>query len=143
MIVVDASVAVKWIQVEAHSDRALALFDDCMQGGETVLAPPLLPFEIANILRQRMVRQGLPLADADQLMADFLTFPVILLAPAGLYQQAIALADAHRLPAAYDAHYIALAQSSGCDLWTDDRRLIRTLGGALPFVRAIEHYPLP
>ena len=143
MIVLDASVAVKLVFPEQHSDRALALLNATIQTGDTVLAPPLLPFEVANAIRQRMIRQGLALPRADQIMIRFLSFPITLTAPAGLYNQAIALADAHNLPAAYDAHYVALAQSQSCDLWTDDQRLIRTVGGSLSFVRAIATYPIP
>src|SRR5215208_2990501 len=143
MIVLDASVAVKLVFPEQHSDRALALLNAAIQTGDTVLAPPLLPFEVANAIRQRMIRQGLALPRADQIMTRFLAFPILLTAPAGLYNQAITLADAHNLPAAYDAHYVALAQSQSCDLWTDDQRLIRTVGGSLSFVRAIATYPIP
>ena len=77
------------------------------------------------------------------IVLDFLAFPITLTAPARLYNQAIALADAHNLPAAYDAHYLALAETLTCDLWSDDQRLIRTVGGALSCVRAISTYPLP
>src|SRR5262249_30862427 len=141
MIVLDASAAVKLVFPEQHSDRALALLNATIQAGDPVLAPPLLPFEVANTIRQRMIRQGLALSRADQIMTHFLSFPIVLTAPAGLYNRAIALADAHNLPAAYDAHYLALAQSQSCDLWTDDLRLIRTVSGSLSFVRPIATYP--
>jgi predicted nucleic acid-binding protein len=90
-----------------------------------------------------MIREGLALVDADELIARFLALPVTLQAPAGLSQQALAVAAAHGLPAAYDAHYVALAQRLGCDLWTDDQRLVRQLGGPLPFVRSLARYPMP
>lgn len=35
---------------------------------------------------------------------------------------------------------MCLAQTPGCDLWTDDRRLLGALGGTLPFVRWIGDY---
>jgi predicted nucleic acid-binding protein len=54
MICVDASVAVKWILNEENSDRANALYRAAMRTGETIVAPPLLPLEVTNILRQRM-----------------------------------------------------------------------------------------
>jgi predicted nucleic acid-binding protein len=47
------------------------------------------------------------------------------------------LADEHNLPAAYGAHDVALAELLGAALWTADRRLLRALGGRLPFVRWI------
>ncbi len=86
MIVLDASVAAKLILPEQSSAQARALVAVCMQTADRMAAPSLLPFEIANILRQRMVRQGLPLADADTLMGDFLAYPIDLVAPAGLWR---------------------------------------------------------
>ena len=56
MICVDASVAAKWILPEEHSARALALVTTAARAGEAIVAPPLMPFEIANILRRRIVR---------------------------------------------------------------------------------------
>ncbi len=60
-----------------------------------------------------------------------------------LHHDALTLCDAHLLPAAYDAHYVALAQHLGCLFWTDDQRLLRLVGAVLPFVRALETYPTP
>jgi predicted nucleic acid-binding protein len=144
MIVVDASVAGKWLfPHEVRARQALALLTQSTRQGDPIVAPHLLPFEVANIVRQRMIRERLALVDADQLMVRFAALPVTLQTPTGLSQQALAIADAHGLPAAYDAHYVALAQQLGCDLWTDDQRLIRQIASSLPFVRPLAHYPLP
>src|SRR5579885_2925801 len=142
MIVVDASVAAKWVLTEQHSDKAEALHDACARAGEPIVAPPL-PIEITNILRQRMRREGLPLADAVVLLQRFLAFPVTLAAPAQLHQDALILAETHNLPAVYDAHYIALAQALGCDLWTADQRLVNAVADQLPFVKWIGAYLQP
>ena len=142
MIVVDASVAAKWILPKEFSDYAKALYRAAVQTGEPIVAPPHFPAEVSNILRQRMRRTPpLPRDDALRLLADFAVFPVGLLAPPGLHEQALILADDHDLPAVYDAYYVALAQMHGCELWTDDRRLLRLLAGKLPLVRPIADYP--
>ncbi len=141
MIVVDASVAAKWILPEEFSDNAKALYRAAVQTGEPIVAPPHFPAEVTNILRQRMRRTPpLPRGDALQLLTDFAAFPVDLLAPSGLHKQALILADDHDLPAVYDAYYVVLAQMQSCELWTDDRRLLRLLAGKLPFVRPVAAY---
>ena len=140
MICVDASVAAKWILDEDHSETARALHDDCVRGGDPIVAPPLLPIEVTNVLRERMRRESLPLADATRLIEQFLRFPVNFRTSPGLYQRALVLADAFALPAAYDAHYVALAQDLNCDLWTADQRLLGLVGDRLPFVRWIGDY---
>ena len=142
MICVDACVAVKWILEEHFSEQAEALLVACIQAGHRVVAPPLLPIEVTNILRQRMRRENPPLSleDASQLLKRFLGLPVDLVAPDGLYEAALALADAYQLPAAYDAHYLALAQMLGCNLWTADERFINVVGAKVPIVKSIRDY---
>lgn len=143
MICVDASVAVKLILDEERSDLAIALYDAVVQAGQSIVAPPLLPLEVTNTLRQRMrANPGLSLIDATDQLNDFLALPIEYHNPAGLHHQALVLADALGLPATYDAHYLALAEHLGCELWTDDQRLLRQVGSSLPFVRWIgDHLP--
>lgn len=140
MICVDASVAVKWVLPEQHSEHALALYAATTAAGEPVMAPLLLASEVANILRQRMVRENLALADARQLLSQFLAFPVRYLTDDLLFMRALELAAIYNLPAVYDAHYLAVAEQASCPLWTADRRLLRAVQGALPYVRAIGDY---
>jgi predicted nucleic acid-binding protein len=142
VISVDASVAVKWLLIEEHSDRAIALYEATAKGNQPIAAPPLLPLEVTNILRQRMRTQdGISLVRATEHLAAFLAFPIAFHNPVGLHHQALVLADALGLPATYDAHYLALAEHLACELWTDDRRLIRQVVHSLPFVRWIGDHP--
>jgi predicted nucleic acid-binding protein len=140
MICADASVAAKWSFVEEHSGESRALLRDALAQQEPIIAPPLLPSEVANIIRQR-IRLGLATLDeARALLAQFLAIPISLQAPETLYDRALVLADEHELPAVYDAQYVALAEILGATLWTADQRLLRALGGRLPFVRWIADY---
>lgn len=140
MIVVDASVAIKWLFTEERTEEALNLLTAALAAKERIVAPPLLSIEVANILRQRMHGAGLTLAQALDLYERFQKFPITSESPSGLSRQALTIADRYQLPAVYDAHYIALAEILEAALWTDDRRLIRTLGGRLPFVKWIGDY---
>src|SRR5918998_2835670 len=134
MICVDASVAVKWILAEERSDRADALYDATVDAYQPIIAPQLLPVEVTNILRQRMRAQsGISLVTATEFLDAFLALPIEFHNPAGLHHQALVLADALDLPTTYDAHYLALDERLGCELWTDDQRLIRQGPTTLPF----------
>lgn len=137
MICVDASVAAKWIFPEEHSERASGLLRKALDEGESVIAPPLLPVEVSNIIRQRMRRGILDREGARTILSQFLDIPIALQAPQTLHERALLIAVDHELPAVYDAHYIALAELFGATLWSADQRLIRTLNGRLPFVRSI------
>jgi predicted nucleic acid-binding protein len=134
--------AVKWVLNEERSDQARALYQAALRAGESIVAPTLLPLEVTNILRQRMrAKDGLSLTEAVRQLGDFLDFRIELHNPAGLHFQALVLADALGLPATYDAHYLALAEHLGCELWTDDLRLMRQVATSLPFVRWIGDHP--
>jgi predicted nucleic acid-binding protein len=141
MICVDASLAAKWVLREGYSAESRALYRAATRLGEQIVAPPFLPVEVTNVLRQRMRRQPpISLALATQLLRQFLASPVDLRNPPELHELALTLADAHGLPAAYDAHYVALAQLLACNFWTADERLFNTLKQSLPFVKWIGDY---
>jgi len=57
--------------------------------------------------------------------------------PRGLHRRAIDLADQLHQEAAYDAHYLSLADIMGCDLWTADERFYRTASPSFKLVKWI------
>jgi predicted nucleic acid-binding protein len=61
--------------------------------------------------------------------------------PDDLLGLAFAAACRLGLPAIYDAHYVALAEAAGGELWTDDRRLVRLVGDRSPRLRWIGDEP--
>ena len=147
MICVDASLAAKWIfPEEPFSTQAEALYQDTISAAKRVVAPPLLPIEVTNIVRQRMRRGKAPekpllsLPQAQEALDLFQAFSVELIMLSELHQQALELVATHDLPAVYDAHYVALAQLLGCPFWTADQKLTNTLRSKLPFVQWIGNY---
>ena len=125
-VVVDASVALKWVIQEENTEDALALWDQWQDGQEQVLAPPIFRSEVTNVLH-RQVRRG-HLHRLDALAAlDSLLSAVATSEPVNLYSRALTLAGELGIGAAYDALYLALAELQGCDLWTADQRLVRSV----------------
>ena len=137
----DASVVAKLVLTEEQSGVARALYFATIEADVSIVAPPLLLFEVTNIVRQQMRRQRIPsLAEAHALLAGFLALPIEIHAPPGMHQRALSLADEFDLLAAYDAHYLALAERLDCEFWTNDQRLLRQVGDRLPFVRWLGDY---
>lgn len=99
MICTDSSVAAKWSLVEEHSREARALLRDALAQQDPIVAPPLLPFEVANVIRQRMRQGQVRLDEARALLAQFLALPISIQAPEALYDRALVLADEYHLPA--------------------------------------------
>jgi len=63
--------------------------------------------------------------------------PFHLYSDAELHGQALTMAARFNLPAAYDAHYLAVAEQVDAAFWTTDRRLANTVGDALPWVHLV------
>ena len=140
-VVVDASVAVKWVVDEEHTDRALTLLRD--KAAEPILGPPHLASEVSNAIYQRLRRHHIDANEAAQALERFLETGVQPSSPNGLYQQAFEFGRVHALKNIYDSLYVVLAQMLRLELWTDDRTLVSMVGSAAPWVRWIGQYPLP
>src|SRR6266550_1888808 len=94
MICVDANVVAKLLfEEEQDSDKATALVDACTNAREIIVAPALLPFEVTNIIRKRMLRDGLLLARARLVLAQFQAFEISLRSFADLHARALILAS--------------------------------------------------
>ena len=136
-VVVDASVAFKWLVEEENSDKATALTRLWDDEGTHLAAPPLMPFEVANALHRRVVRGDLSVEVAADLMQDLMSLGVVLHETPNLHRRALELASRLKQGAVYDAHYLALAESLGCELWTADQRFYRAVSSSVDNVRWI------
>jgi len=137
LICVDASVALKWLFEEEHSDRALALAEYSARRGELLIAPALFPFEVANVVLKYVRRTGLDPAVVSGLLERLDAFGVEIRSARNQHHDAIQLALRLSLGSTYDAHYVTLASATSSTLWTADRRLINAVNETVPFVRWI------
>ena len=142
-VVVDASLAFKWLVEEENSDRATALTRLWDDQGTQLAAPPLMPFEVANALHRRVLRGDLTVGVAADLMQDLMSLGVAFHATPNLHSRALELASLLNQGAVYDAHYLALAESLGCEVWTADRRFYRAASSGVDNVRWIGEFVAP
>jgi predicted nucleic acid-binding protein len=121
-LVVDASVAIKWvIGEEGSADAARLLAND-------LLAPELLVAECTNILWKKVRRGELTLPEA-MVAAEVLASVDIELVPMmQLMDAALSLSVSLPHPA-YDCFYVALAQREGSVFVTADASLCRKVAG--------------
>ncbi len=136
-LVVDSSVALKWQVSENWSDVASQMLTDWVSQGVNVMAPSLLTGEIANALYKRVRRGEITIGDAVASMNDFLAFDIEYIPLRDVSVRALALAEQFALKATYDAHYLALAEREGCELWTADERLWNSVKDRLGWVQWI------
>jgi predicted nucleic acid-binding protein len=121
MIVLDASVVLKWIfDDEAGAEPAARLKDAHVAGHEIVAVPDLLFYEIGNVLATKTRLSEAAIAEAFSLLWDFSLERFDL----GLeeFQGGLALSGKYKITL-YDAAYIELSRRLKCTFVTADRKL--------------------
>jgi len=141
-IVVDTSIAIKWAINEPDSNIALSLLTEWTKTETVILAPALLAYEATNTFHRRVrggkisfedARKGLEEIIFTAVVFDFSQNPAINI-------KALEFAQRFGLPATYDSHYLALAESKGCEFWTADTRLWNSIRGKFSWVRWMGDY---
>lgn len=130
-LVVDASVAVKWLVAEEGSDAAR----DLGENGDEMHAPRLMASEIANALWRKARLGEIELSEAGAMIAAVPGMPVRWSSDEEVCADALRLALALDRPV-YDCMYLALAHRLGAMLVTADLRFADALsstehGGAV------------
>ena len=121
-LVVDASVAVKWLIAEEGSDEALAL----AESGDEMHAPRLMASEIANALWRKARLGEIARGEAGAMMAAVPAMPVRWSADEEICASGVRLALALDRPV-YDCVYLALAHRIGARVITADLRFANAL----------------
>lgn len=120
-VVIDASVAIKWVVEEEDSAKAVLLID-----GPSLSAPDLLMPECANILWKK-TRRGELSRDEALLAIELLVRADIELVPTRALASAATALSLNLDHPAYDCMYLALAVERGDVFVTADRRFVRLI----------------
>lgn len=115
MIIVDASVAVKWVVSEPGSAEAAALLQ------KRLGAPALWLSEASNALWAKVMRRQLSPDEARGQAADLADAPVTAIALPGLLPDAMSMALELQHPI-YDCFYLAAATQKDTHVVTADQR---------------------
>ena len=134
---VDASVVVR-LFTQPNDEVIRRRWRQWRAEGRRLAAPTLLRYEVTNALYRSQLHQLLNPGAVAQALRAAIALPVRLHDDSELHQQAIDVAARFSLPAAYDAHYLALAERLQADFWTADRRLANAVRPALPWVNLVE-----
>lgn len=122
MIVIDASIAIKWIREEDWSQSAFILYQKHIDNLETIQVPELIFIEVANALTTKSdfstqeVNQALTFIFQANLTVKNITSSLLL--------QATKLAKKHHT-SVYDMLYAVIAQNTKSTLVTADQNFIQ------------------
>lgn len=131
---VDASLIVRILDADS---AAVSAWERLIESDGDLIAPSLLHYEVTNALHQQQRTGKITAETAQDGLRRVLHLPIELHGDARLHSRALEIAHERHLPAAYDAHYVALAERLRVPLWTCDRRLAEALRDGPPEVHLV------
>jgi predicted nucleic acid-binding protein len=138
--VLDSGVAFKCLIPEIDSDKATRLRDAYLAGKHELLAPDVLPVEVAHALTRAERQKRVTPAQGALLFRDALTTLPVLHSSLSLLPRAYQLSSQARI-GVYDCLYVALAERERCELVTADSKLLTNLGAQFPFFVPLSSMP--
>jgi predicted nucleic acid-binding protein len=123
--VIDANLIAALVLPLPYSDEATRAMMNWQRTGTELIAPVLLEYEVAAILRKAIVAQWLSEDLALEALDTIMELNVRCFGPTrDLHERALRWADRLGHSKAYDVQYLALAEEQGVEFWTADRRLV-------------------
>lgn len=120
---IDASFLIKLFLPEESSDKVHALWSSWIERSIEVIAPTLIMFESASVIRNKLHRKLLNKTDAAEIINSMKRMDVTLVYTDELLESAWEIGQNLELPVLYDCFYLALAQLLNIPLWTADEKL--------------------
>ena len=105
---------------------------------DILVAPTLILYEITNAFHRTALAGEITSSEAEAFLERALNLGLRLYGDPPLHQEALKVAQQYNLPAAYDAHYLALAQRLKIEFWTADQRLYNAVRDSLDWVHLIK-----
>ena len=135
-LIVDASVAVKWVISEPGRSAAVSLLGLYEADRIYLAAPRLIVHEVASTLSKLSRRKKIPNSNADYAFRSFELHRPELVDDAELASPALSLSLQHQM-SYWDCLYLALAIERRADLITADWRFYRSVARHYPFVKLL------
>ncbi|MEB3338499.1 MAG: type II toxin-antitoxin system VapC family toxin [Leptolyngbyaceae bacterium] len=136
IVCIDASFVIRLISQPAESPYRKK-WSQWQNIGITIVAPALIFYEVSNAFHRSAVVGQILAEEADEALESALSLGITLYNDSELHCRALQLAHQLNLPAAYDAHYLALAERLDAQFWTSDRRLVNAVQTTLTWVNLV------
>jgi len=136
VVVVDASVACKWVLNEDGTPEAQSLLAQWVTARLQPIVPSWFACEVANVVYRRARAGEITLDSAKTLLKTVLSIVALRDALGSDAIRAIEMADTMQQQTPYAACYLALTEREGCEYWTDDERFATA---AAPHFSQVKH----
>lgn len=133
-VCLDANVFVSALLPEPLHDRALSLVDRLQAAGLVFFEPGLVIFEVISVLYRKRVLGEIKAERLEQATGLFAQFPLLIEWQPGVLVATSKWAERLKMRNAYDASYLAVAETRGVPFVTFDQELIHK---AKPYYRHV------
>lgn len=137
--VLDASTALCWVLPRPNSGKAQQLRTDFQNAVHELIAPSVFSGEVASALTKAERQKLIAVGDARPLLGRVMRTPVMH-PYEPLLDRAVDISSQTR-GGLYDCLYVALAEREGCELVTDDQKLIANLKPQFPLIVPLASLP--
>ena len=138
IICVDANFVIFLVQATSETSPFIVLWDEWQEQDSKIIAPTLFGYEVTNVFhRMSLAGQILP-EEAEQLLEEALNLEITLHGDKTLHKEALTVAKRLNLPAAYDAHYLALSERFNAEFYTSDKRLFNSVKETITWIHLVK-----
>jgi predicted nucleic acid-binding protein len=132
VVVVDASIVVKWFVYEEGSDKALEIRDKYISGELKLIAPEIINFEVLNALHYKRLFSEEEIKEIAEAL-DAFSFELYPL-KGGYAKKTLEVAFKNNITI-YDSSYISLAIMKNTHMYTADEKLMEKISKEyLPYI---------
>jgi predicted nucleic acid-binding protein len=132
-ICVDANLVIRLV-ADPSDEAVRQLWAGWDAAHRQLAAPGLIYYEVANALYRYQQLGYMTASSVGSALDAALALPLRPCHDVDLHRRAVALAQRFALPAAHDAHYLAVAERLDGELWTANRALAHAVQSELPWV---------
>jgi predicted nucleic acid-binding protein len=136
-IVIDASVALRWLLPDALSGICWKLFEQIVNDKKQIHVPVLWRYEVTSGLAKAVHFELINPQEAEKLLRQSQLLDVTIIPPDNEQDiRALSWTMKMHRGSVYDSYYLALAELLGCEFWTADQNLFNAAN--IDWVRWIE-----
>jgi len=139
-VCIDASLALIWLLPAEQDEIASILRRKWDEEGVEIITAPLFHAEVTSVLREQVYFKKLLPEEGEEGFSLYFGMGVKSLDTPEIQKKAWELAKKFDLPRTYDMQYLAVAELKGCELWTNDRRLVNSLQGKVSRIKWVGEY---
>ena len=138
VICVDANFVILLVLATSETSPFIVLWDEWQEQNYQIIAPTLFGYEVTNVFHRMSLAGQISPEEAEQLLEEALNLGITLYGDKALHERALALARSLNLSAAYDAHYLALAESINAEFYTSDKRLFNSVKDTITWINLVK-----